>query len=184
MPSPFRLAALFLAVAFPCRAETPSWDDPAWYAAPPNPLDLTMTPDMGRGVQSTIGPAGGTFSATGANGDVYSLTIPEGALFTDTTIAVIPVASARGLPEGAGPVSGVILQPDGLALARTGWLEITPATPIPPEKLAHWVRPRARFAPPWNAAGSSSWRCPRRGPADPMAGAAAPMPSTRGCPCG
>jgi hypothetical protein len=93
-----------------------------------------MTPDMGRGVQSTIGPAGGTFSATGANGDIYSLTIPEGALFTDTTIAVIPVASARGLPEGAGPVSGVVLQPEGLALARTGWLEIT----LPPRS-----RPRS-----------------------------------------
>jgi hypothetical protein len=125
-------------LALPARADLPSWDDPEWYAAPPNPLNLEMTPDIARGVQSTIGPAGGSFAVTGATGDVYALTVPEGALFTDTTIAMIPVAQARGLPEGSGPFSGVILQPNGLELAKTGWLEITPATPVPPEKLALW----------------------------------------------
>jgi hypothetical protein len=138
MRARFRLALLFMTLCLPARADLPSWDDPEWYAAPPNPLNLEMTPDIPRGVQSTIGPAGGTFSTTGANGDVYALTIPAGALFTDTTISIIPVAQAEGLPEGAGPFSGVILQPNGLELAKTGWLEITPVTPIPPEKLALW----------------------------------------------
>jgi hypothetical protein len=42
-----KLSALFFVFAFalPAAAEVPSWDDPAWYAAPPNPLNLTMTAD-------------------------------------------------------------------------------------------------------------------------------------------
>jgi hypothetical protein len=135
-----RLASALIAcvLTLPVSAQTPTWDDPAWYAAPPAPLDLSMTVDGARAVSAVIGPAGGTFAAQGANGDTYTLTIPEGALFTDTTIAIWPVATVAGMPEGAGPFSGVILEPEGLQLARTGWLEITPAVPIPAESRALW----------------------------------------------
>jgi hypothetical protein len=126
------------ALTLPAAAQTPTWDDPAWYAAPPAPLDLALTVDAARAVQATIGPAGGMFTAEGASGDRYTLAIPPGALLAETRIAIWPVAAAAGLPEGAGPFSGVVLEPEGLELARTGWLEITPARPIPPASRALW----------------------------------------------
>jgi hypothetical protein len=130
---------LFLAlslVAAPLAAET--WDDPAWYAAPADPLNLTMTPDTDRGTAAVLGFKGGTLRAKAANGDAYTLTIPEGALFTPTEIAMLPVAKAEGMPEGSSAFSGVLLKPDGLELAQTATLEITPATPIPPAARALW----------------------------------------------
>lgn len=105
---------------------------------PPNPLNLTMTPDVYCGLASTIGPAAGTFSSKGANGDFFTLTIPEGALFTDSRISILPMATAKGLHQGAGPFPGVVLLPVGPELAKTGWPKITPSTPIPPENRALW----------------------------------------------
>ncbi len=75
---------------------------------------------------------------TNAAGDQFALTFPEGAVLTDTTIRAIPIATSAGLPDGAGPISGLILQPDGLELARAATLEIIPKIAVPPESRLHW----------------------------------------------
>lgn len=129
----FLFTALALA-ALPALGEVQ--DD--FLTAPPFPLDLAILGDDAAGRTAVIGPKGGTLSLTNAAGDAFTLTFPEGALLTDTTIRAIPIGTSAGLPDGAGPISGLILQPDGLELARTATLQITPKTAIPPESRLHW----------------------------------------------
>ena len=106
--------------------------------APPNPLDLAITADEGAAKTTVIGPSGGTLKLKNAAGDAFVLTVPEGALLTSTRITAVPISETTGLPDGAGPITGLVLQPDGLELAATATLEITPKTPIPPESRLHW----------------------------------------------
>jgi Tol biopolymer transport system component len=73
---------------------------------------------------STIGAAGGTISATGANGAVYTLVLPAGAVGGDTAIALYPVTSLVTLPKGASVKAGVQLSPDGLRLRAPATLTI------------------------------------------------------------
>jgi hypothetical protein len=70
---------------------------------------------------ATIGPDGGTISATGANGAVYTLSIPAGALDDDTEIGLYPVSSLATIPGPTGIAAGAQFSPDGLHL-------IVPAT--------------------------------------------------------
>lgn len=106
--------------------------------APPKPLDLAILGDDTLAKEVVIGPKGGTLSLQNAAGDAFTLTFPEGAFLTSTTIRAIPISTSAGMPDGAGPMTGLILQPDGLDLARTATLEITPKTGIPPESRLHW----------------------------------------------
>jgi hypothetical protein len=110
----------------------------AFLTASPVPLDLAITADEAAGRSTMIGPKGGSLDLRNAAGDRFVLTFPEGALLTDTRITANPITDSTGLPEGAGPIIGLVLQPDGLELARTATLEITPKTPIPPESRLHW----------------------------------------------
>jgi hypothetical protein len=65
---------------------------------------------------ATIGPDGGTVSATGSNGAVYTLSLPPDAVTSDTQIALYPVDSLADAPGGAPITAGVQLSPDGLRL--------------------------------------------------------------------
>jgi hypothetical protein len=76
--------------------------------------------------QLVTAAAGGTLTATGPDGSTYKLDIPAGALASDTTIKMTPVASIDGLPFTAA-VAGVDLQPEGLALLKPARLTVTPA---------------------------------------------------------
>src|SRR3954453_11633 len=69
---------------------------------------------------------GGTLTATGPDGSTYKLDIPAGALSSDPTITMTPVASIGGLPFTAA-VAGVDLQPEGLLLLKPARLTIAPA---------------------------------------------------------
>lgn len=130
---------LFLILLFPfaALAETDA-ELEAFLTAPPNPLDLSITTDEAAEKTTVIGPSGGTLKLKNAAGDAFVLTFPEGALLTSTRLTAIPISETTGLPEGAGQITGLVLQPDGLELARTATLEITPKTPIPPESRLHW----------------------------------------------
>lgn len=130
---------LFLILFWPlvAHAETDA-EMKAFLTAPPNPLDLAITGDADAGKTTVIGAKGGTLKLKNAAGDAFVLTFPPGALLTETRITAIPITESTGLPEGAGPITGLILQPDGLELAATATLEITPKTPIPPESRLHW----------------------------------------------
>ena len=130
---------LFIILFFPFAALAETDAEPeAFLTAPPNPLDLSITTDEAAEKTAVIGPSGGTLKLRNAAGDVFVLTFPEGALLTSTRITAIPISDSTGLPEGAGPITGLVLQPDGLELAATATLEITPKTPIPPESRLHW----------------------------------------------
>ena len=111
------------AYPFPDRAAVFSPTEP--------PIDLTVTPEASNTVTALIPIAGGEMSATGADGTVYTLTIPDDALLTDTEISMTPVASVKGLPTGGDVTYAVQLGPDGLHLADFATLTITPVVALP-----------------------------------------------------
>jgi hypothetical protein len=80
--------------------------------------------ETSRAVSATIGSAGGSLTATAANGTTYRLDIPQGALPGPVTITMAPVASVSGLPLSGGLLGAVDLRPTGLRLARTALLRI------------------------------------------------------------
>ncbi|MDH3685816.1 MAG: Ig-like domain-containing protein [Myxococcales bacterium] len=74
---------------------------------------------------TTLGPDGGSVSATGADGTLYTLVLPEGALAIETEIAITPVAAIADLPVGtlAGAAQ---FEPEGLLLFGVATLTIEP----------------------------------------------------------
>lgn len=91
---------------------------------PDAPFSGEVTPvlDEARAVEAIVGPAGGTVTASAADGTVFSLQIPEGALLADETIRVTPLSDLEGMSDGL--VAGVDFEPDGLVLWRPGRLAI------------------------------------------------------------
>lgn len=130
---------LFLMLLWPLAAQAETDAElQEFLTAPANPLDLGITGDEAAAVTAMLGPRGGTLKLQNDAGDAFVLTIPEGALLTETQITAIPITASTGLPDGAGTISGLILKPDGLELAVTATLEITPKDPIPLEDRLHW----------------------------------------------
>jgi hypothetical protein len=106
--------------------------DPAAVFSPTEPpIDLAVTPETGNTVTALIPAAGGALSATGADGTVYTLTIPDKALVADTEISMTPVSAVKGLPTGGDVTYAVQLAPDGLHLDDFATLTITPAVALP-----------------------------------------------------
>ncbi len=104
----------------------------AWiFEAPTDAIDVVVTLDAGKKVEAVVPAEGGTVSATGADGTVYSLDIPKDALPTETTIGLTPVTKLDGMPFGGEPTYAVQLSPDGLFLYNVAVLTITPARAIP-----------------------------------------------------
>ncbi|HUH89460.1 MAG TPA: hypothetical protein VLZ76_02210, partial [Lysobacter sp.] len=96
-----------------------------------NAVKVTPTLDTERAVTETIGFAGGTISATAADGTVFTLTIPAQSVRQRTQITMTPVSKLDGLPFGNGTDVTVDLQPSGLVFDVPATLSIEPATPIP-----------------------------------------------------
>lgn len=95
------------------------WDSPPPGDALPDPNPVSVTPvlDSARAKTVTLGKDGGTASVTGADGTVFTLTVPQGALLEDADITLTPLTDIPGLPTEGGFVAGVDLQPDGLQFA-------------------------------------------------------------------
>jgi hypothetical protein len=102
------------------------------FTAPANPLTLTITTADDHAAAVAIGPDGGTISTTDAVGTTYTLTIPADSLPLPITITMTPIASETGFPVDGTPehTLGVAFTPDGLTLAQTATLTITPVAPI------------------------------------------------------
>ena len=88
------------------------------------------------GATADVGPSGGDLQATGADGTVYHLSIPPGAIGSVTKVTLVPETSLLHDPELGALAPGVTLLPDGLALAADAELSITlpadpPATELP-----------------------------------------------------
>jgi hypothetical protein len=106
--------------------------DPAAVFSPTEPpIDLAVAPETGNTVTALIPDGGGEMSATGADGTVYRLAIPDKALLTDTEISMTPVASVTGLPTGGDVTYAVQLAPDGLHLDDFAILTIMPKLALP-----------------------------------------------------
>jgi hypothetical protein len=87
---------------------------------------VVITTDAARAATKTFPPGGGTLTATGADGTVYSLTIPSGALLVETAITMTPIVAISGGDLPSASLLGVDLQPSGLRLYEFADLSITP----------------------------------------------------------
>lgn len=108
-------------------------------------VNATVTLDSARAAIADLPVTGGTLSATGADGTVYTLDIPADALVEPTRITLTPVVSVAGLPIGSGSGTttvGVQLAPVGLQLANAATLVISPAAaaavPIERQLFIQW----------------------------------------------
>ncbi|HVR74509.1 MAG TPA: hypothetical protein VMT52_09265, partial [Planctomycetota bacterium] len=93
---------------------------------PPDPFAVIVNLDESRAVTRTIPAEGGTLEATGADGTVYTLAIPSGALLSETEITMTPIASLEGLDATGGEALGIDLKPGGLRFYDFAALTIRP----------------------------------------------------------
>lgn len=107
-------------------AGTGSGTGSAAIAVDASPLRATPSADTARTFTQLVPLAGGTLSATGADGAVYTLTVPANALNEPTEISLTPLASlaVEGLASDAA--YGVQLGPDGAQFSNYVTLAITP----------------------------------------------------------
>jgi hypothetical protein len=82
-------------------------------------------------VSADLDATGGSFSATGADGTVFTLEVPPQALTSPETITLTPVSSVGGFPFSGGFHTGVEIEPEGLRLLTPATLSIRPAAPLP-----------------------------------------------------
>jgi hypothetical protein len=94
-------------------------------------FSVAMQLDESRAASNVIPASGGTLSATAADGTVFTLTVPDGALLSDETITMTPVAAIDRLPLSGGLAAAVSLSPEGLRLFKPANLAINLPTPIP-----------------------------------------------------
>jgi len=87
--------------------------------------------DAGSAVSAELDATGGSFSATGADGTVFTLEVPPKSLLSPETITLTPVSGIGGFPFSGGFHSGVDIEPEGLRLLAPATLSIKPAAPLP-----------------------------------------------------
>ncbi len=104
---------------------------PAFQLQTPNPLSVSPVLDPTHATVAVItATAGGSITATAADGTIYILAIPADALLFDTEITLTPVTSIGGLPFSGGLQAAVQIAPDGLYLYQVATLSIAPATAV------------------------------------------------------
>jgi len=96
-------------------------------AVDPHPLTASVATDDTRSVSQDITPDGGSLVATGADGTVYTLSVPPDALAESTHITMAPVTRLQGTPFGE-QARGVQLGPEGLHFSVPAELRVTPPT--------------------------------------------------------
>ena len=88
---------------------------------------MELTLDLARKVSGAVSPEGGALSVVGADGTSYELSVPAGAVLSDVTLGMTPVASIDGVVLGEGPMLSVHLEPEGLEFLEPVTLTIRPA---------------------------------------------------------
>ena len=114
-----------------CKAASGGQDMSYIFEIPAEPVDVAVTLDTAGTVEALIPVEGGTISATGADGTVYTLEIPSDALVNETTVSLTPVSDISGMPFGGEQTYAVQLGPEGLFLYNHAILTITPAEEFP-----------------------------------------------------
>lgn len=93
-------------------------------ASPSAPPGANVVADTGRRVTATIGPQGGSVTASGSDGVVYRLDVPAHALPALVEIAMTPIRTISSLPYSGGLAAAVQLEPSGLVLVVPALLTI------------------------------------------------------------
>jgi hypothetical protein len=105
---------------------------PSLFQLSANPLTVTSTLDSSHSVKQPISASkGGTVSATGADGSIFTLVIPPKALLNDELITLTPVSAITGLPISNGLLAAVQFAPEGLLFQHPATLTIQPAVSVP-----------------------------------------------------
>lgn len=86
--------------------------------------------DAARAATATIGPDGGSLTATAADGTRYTLAVPEGALLSLVEITMTPLRAIDEFPAAAGVAAGVDLRPEGLVFFHAADLTIEPGSGV------------------------------------------------------
>lgn len=103
------------------------------FTTPAEPLNVTVELDETSTVSGTFSPTGNSMTLTTADGTVFALEVPPGALDADTAITMTAVKSITGAPLSSGAVAAVQLEPSGLFFTEFVTLTVTPAHEIPIE---------------------------------------------------
>ena len=64
----------------------------------PHPKSVSVTLDSAKAVSKVIPATGGTIKATGADGSIFTLTIPDKALGGDEKVTMTPLTAVSGMP--------------------------------------------------------------------------------------
>lgn len=102
----------------------------------PESFSVSYTAEIGLAVSGVVSASsGGSIEATGSNGVVYRLSVPAGALQSDTTVTITPLSSldvsgpgtficSVDCPETDCCVTGALFEPDGLEFDSLVTLEV------------------------------------------------------------
>jgi len=94
--------------------------------------------DPTHAVTADLDVSGGTVSAAGADGTVFTLELPADALPAPQTVTLTPVYGVDRLPFSGGFVAGVEIEPAGLELLVPAMLTIRPPSlPAPEQALPY-----------------------------------------------
>ncbi len=92
---------------------------------------VSVQPDAAHSAAGTItAAAGGSLSATAADGTAFRLEVPPDAIYQDQEITMTPVRATGSFPFAGGLAAGVDLQPAGLLLPAGARLTIHTPAPI------------------------------------------------------
>ena len=92
---------------------------------------VSIEPDAALTVSGTVTAAGGgSLSATAADGTVFTLNVPAGAVLQDQDVSMTPARATGAFPFAGGLAAGVDLQPSGLVLIGGATLSIHTPAPI------------------------------------------------------
>lgn len=98
---------------------------------------LTTTIDPLRSASGTVTPLdGGTVTTIAADGTIYTLEIPAGAVEAETTVTLTPVIDLAGLSQPLPWMAAVRAEPSGLEFARPARLSVEVPASVPPTALA------------------------------------------------
>lgn len=98
---------------------------------------LTTAIDTAQAGAGTVTTAsGGSVQATAADGTVYTLAVPAGAVAATTTVRLTPVTGVAGVNPPISVLAGVQIEPDGLVLARPARLTIDVPAGVPAAAVA------------------------------------------------
>jgi hypothetical protein len=85
-------------------------------------------------VSADLDVAGGSVTATGADGTVFTLELPPQALLAPETVTLTPVLRLDHFPFSGGLVAGVEIEPEGLDLMVPATLTIRPVSSPPVDR--------------------------------------------------